>query len=139
MGRGVGHLAGGIVGLYRFLTEHGEAVEFELLYLPGRPRLEDLGTRRLTWRDLLVLVKHAPSTSAIARAVHGEIAAWDANAFLLATVIDVLQLANWQRSGKKRGPKPKPVKRPNKAQRIGASKAMDLDDLDKRLGYSPRT
>jgi hypothetical protein len=66
VGRGVAGVAGGIAGLRRFLREHGGAVERDL-FCAGRS-LDDLGTSRLTWRELLVFVEHAPTDSAIGRA-----------------------------------------------------------------------
>lgn len=141
MGCGVGCRPGGILGLLRLLTEHGEAVEYDLITLGLR--LDWLGTRRLSWRDLLVLVRQSPATSALTRAVVGpEVAAWNAGvvtADLLAVVVDALQIANWQRAGKKAGPRPKPLKRPSQQGKRIRGTAMSLDDLDARLGYSPRT
>jgi hypothetical protein len=55
----------------------------------------------------------------------------------LARVVDLLALANWQRSGKKRGRKPKPVPRPKQQTRIGST-PRPLDEMDALLGYSPR-
>lgn len=65
MGRGVQGVAGGIGGLHRLLTEHGGAVERDLLC--AGLRRDDLGTERLTWRDLLVFVRYSPPESALAR------------------------------------------------------------------------
>lgn len=44
--------------------------------------------------------------------LHGDAARWGVTEHLLATTIDVLAGANWQRSGGK-GPKPKPIPRPD--------------------------
>lgn len=44
--------------------------------------------------------------------LHGDAARWGIDTHLLATIVDVLAGANWQRGGGK-GPKPKPVKRPD--------------------------
>jgi len=43
--------------------------------------------------------------------MHGEAALWGTSEHLTADVVDLLQVANWQRTGKKRGA-PKPIKRP---------------------------
>lgn len=106
---------GGIAGLLEELDEHAEAIEYDLLTLGFR--LEDLGTPALSWRDLLVIMRHLPRTSAYARAKFGTDAAWGLTEHLLATAVDVLQTANWQRGGKKAGPKPKPVPRPGKTKK----------------------
>lgn len=105
----VGYRPGGILGLCRLLEEHGGAIRYDLLTV-GRT-LDDLGTRRLTWTDLLAVVQHAPPGSALSRSLHGEFALWSPNEYLLALVADLLQAANWQRGGGK-GTKPKPLARP---------------------------
>lgn len=56
-----------------------------------------------------MLVANLPGGSALWRAA-GVDAGWTEEAHLLATVVDVLQLANWQRGGK--GQKPNPLLRP---------------------------
>lgn len=78
----------------------------------------------LSWRDLLVIVRNSPRTSALAGAIHGEAATWGITDHLLAAAVDALLGANWQRTGKKGG-KPKPVKRPirdkaKRARRLGS-------------------
>lgn len=116
MAGGVGNHSGGIAGLCYLLTEHAEAIEFDLLVM-GR-RLDDLGTEALSWRDLLVVVRQAGPGSALARALNPEGAAWAsgaASADLLALVADLLAVSNWQRQGKKSAPRPKRVKRPGAA------------------------
>lgn len=130
MAGGVEHQPGGILGLCRLLTEHGEAVEYDLLALGYR--LDWLGTRRLSWRDLWVIVRMAPRSSALARSIHGARAVWTQETYLLADIFDVLAAANWQRAGK--GPKPKPFPRPRREDdktvtRYGSG-ALPIDELD---------
>lgn len=138
MAGGVEDQPGGIFGLCRLLGEHGEAVEYDLL-IAGY-RLDWLGSDRLDWRDLLVFVKHSPRTSALARTLLGEAAGWGVEAHLLATAVDALAAGNWQRSGKKGAPRPKPVPRPRaNTPLLVKGTPRSLDELDARLGYSPRT
>ena len=111
MARTLRYEAGGIARLAAFLTEHGEAVEFDLRRYWGA-RLVDI-----TWRELRVFLAHVPADSATARAVHGEAAAWGLAEHLLAAVVDVLQFANYQRAGGK-GRKPRPVKRPGDGRHV---------------------
>jgi hypothetical protein len=95
-------------------------------------RLDWLGTRRLSWRDLLVIVKQAPRESSLARAMHGEDALWGLTDHLVAAAVDELAVANWQRQGKKGAPRPKPLPRPgkqSKTQRIGAE-PLPIADLE---------
>lgn len=109
MACGVGRHRGGIAGLVRLLSEYGEAVEYDLITLGLR--LDDLGTRRLSWRDLLVIVSNAPQHSALVRAKVGERSEWTLPVRMLADIFDLLAGANWQRSGTK-GNRPKPYPRP---------------------------
>lgn len=125
------HQPGGILGLLRLLTEHEEAVEYDLITLGLR--MGDLGTRRLSWRDLWVIVRQSPRGSALARSIHGQRAAWTQETYLLADIFDVLAASNWQRGGGK-GPKPKPFPRPKRdgdktVQRFGSG-ALPIDQLD---------
>ena len=83
--------------------------------------MADLGTHRLTWRRLGLLIRHLPDGSATMRAFHGPLASWGVTEHLLAGVVDVLQGANWQRSGGK-GRKPKPLDRPKSASEIREKK-----------------
>ncbi|MFM8155508.1 MAG: hypothetical protein ACKOAF_05465 [Actinomycetes bacterium] len=77
-------------------------------------RLEWLGTPRLTWRDLYVIVRNCKRDSALARAVHGESVHWSNTDHLLASLLDLTAAANWQRGGGK-------GQRPNRIPRPGAS------------------
>lgn len=57
---------------------------------------------------------------------------------MLATVIDLLAGANWQRAGKKGAPRPKPVPRPGDVDRdtetFGRGRGMSIAELHERLG-----
>ena len=110
MGRGVEHRVGGILGLCRLLDEYGEAIEYDLLTL-GR-RLDDLGTPSLSWRDLYVITRHLPPTSALRRAAGEGEEPWTTADYLLALAVDALNGANWQRAGKSSAPRPRPIPRP---------------------------
>lgn len=62
----------------------------------------------------MALLEHLPPESATAARLGGELPGrqWSRTDHLLATVVDVLQVGNWQRQGKKGAPRPAPVKRP---------------------------
>lgn len=82
---------GGIAGLRRFLTEYGEAVEWDMArYWPGRSLLE-LYRSEMSWRELRVFLKFLPPESATARAMRGstpEEDAWTLDRQLLASVVE---------------------------------------------------
>jgi hypothetical protein len=67
---------------------------------------------------VLWLIEHMPPDSALAAAAQGgpQFRGWRHDTYLLAAVVDVLQAANYQRSGGK-GTKPDPVKRPGQKKR----------------------
>jgi hypothetical protein len=71
----------------------------------------ELGTPRLTWRRLGVLIRHMPPGSALHRAMDPEGVDWDVNSHLLAAIVDAEHLSLWQR-GDGKGQRPKPVRRP---------------------------
>lgn len=57
------------------------------------------------------MVREADKSSAVTRYLYPESHGWGESEELLASILDVLQGANWQRSGG-RGARPTPVKRP---------------------------
>lgn len=63
-------------------------------------------------------MEHIPPDSALGAAVQGgpQFRGWRIDTYLLAAAVDVLQAANYQRSGGK-GSRPKPVTRPGRKQR----------------------
>lgn len=105
-----GHLLGGRASLLRLLSDHGEAVEADLARF-YHLRLADLTCGLLTWRRLGVLVRHLPTDGALARALHGEAVRWSTADHLMATTVDLLASANWQRGGGK-GKRPRRLPRP---------------------------
>lgn len=64
-------LSGGIAGLRGLIDDHSEAVERDLIGLGLRLRW--LGTERLTWRDLLVIVRTSGPGSEIFHAMHDDL------------------------------------------------------------------
>ncbi|MEV5770079.1 hypothetical protein AB0L49_02245 [Streptomyces antimycoticus] len=109
--------AGGILGLVRLLSEHGEAVEADLREHYGA-RLSDLFRGGLTWRELGVLVRQLPSRSRTRLATGDADGVWGLQEHLQALTIDELRVANWQRANEgvaksKQSKPPKPVDRPS--------------------------
>ncbi len=135
----LGRDGGGIARLLTLLDEHPEAVEYDLIALGLR--LDWLGTPRLSWRDLLVIVRQSPRESALARATHGSDALWGLTDHLLAEVVDELAVANWQRQGKAHARRPKPIPRPGKksqVQRVG-SDPLPIAELDAWIAAAEST
>lgn len=122
-----GRPAGGIAGLCRLLSEHGEAIESDLqryygtdirdIYRPGSG---------LTWRRVRALIAHLPADSALARSMAGEDSGWTLETHLLAAVHDRLAEANWQRGNagsKSPTRRPTPIPRPGlRPERIGGTR-----------------
>lgn len=104
-------------------------------------RRDWLGTRRLSWRDLLVLVKQAPRGSALSRAVHGESDLWDLHGHLLGVIADLLASANWQRAGDNNAKRPTPIPRPGAkpivdGETMARGKPVTTERMDALLGWT---
>lgn len=109
----VAGVPGGISGLREFLKEHKGAINYDL-QKTGRT-VWDVG-RTLGWADFKDFVEWLPPT--------GESALWRARKpqswwvtpeiKFLTTAIHVLELANWQRGGGRKGGgvKPQPIRLP---------------------------
>ena len=115
---------GGIFGLCGLIEDHAEAVEYDLIRLGLR--LRDVGTAAFTWRDLWAIVSSSPRDSALKRSVRGH--DWGQIDYLLASVVDALAGANWQRGGGK-GARPKPLTRPKPPKAENASDGLEVDDF----------
>lgn len=95
-------------------------------------RLADIGSRLLTWRDLLVIVRNLPPTSSLSRAINGEAADWGVTEHLLALIADHLAGANWQRGGGQ-GMQPRPVRRPGadtESRTFGSGDAIPMSQFN---------
>lgn len=75
----------------------------------------DLGTPRLSWRRLGVLVRQLPREAGLPQAVHGDSVAWGTVEHLLATLCDLTIQGNWnfvQSKSRKELPPAKLLRRP---------------------------
>lgn len=81
------------------------------------------------------MAAHLPRDSAVMLAVapQREVELWDASAYLLAHIADLLAAGNWQRGGG-RGSRPRPLTRPSAEGDIEPVTAADIDDF--RTWYS---
>ncbi|ORL15412.1 DUF5361 domain-containing protein [Prescottella equi] len=104
-------------------------------------RLDWLGSDRLTWRDLLVIVGELGNdpNSALVRAANPD-HLWDLHAYIAADIADSLRLLVWfkTKDGQHGRNRPKPFPRPGfevpeDEQVIG--EATDIDELDSLLGW----
>lgn len=97
--------------------------------------MRDLGTDRLTYRDLLVFVRQLPATSALYRAIHPDEWQWASlQNHLLAATVDALNVANWQLGERRRSDYPEPISRPGvepgKTTYGGRDDALTRDEFD---------
>jgi len=125
---------GGILGLSDIVGRHGEALRADLL--KAGLHLDDIGTPRLGWHELLAFVKDARTGSALAISMAGQKARWTDADYLLAAATDALNGANWQRSGGRFG-QPKKIPRPGdtsrgETQHIGSG-AVTVEEFDEWL------
>lgn len=116
MGRYGGRHDGGILDLIRLVEEEDAQSEFEYDLIQAGVRLRWVGdgTDRLSWRDLLVLVRHMDGTAALAQKLSEGDSQWDFKTHLLASVVDGVHAMIWQNGGGK-GQRPKPLPRPGQA------------------------
>ena len=122
---------GGIAGLLSLLDEHQEAIEFDLI--ERGLRLDQVGSDTFSWRDLLVIVRQLPASSALARAKEPDID-WQLQPQLMAQVVDELRELQWLvvtalSGGKGKVKRPDPLPRPGVGpqQGIGANEGFDSD------------
>ena len=102
---------GGIRGLRQLIAEYPEAIEYDLI--THGLSLDDLGSERLSWRDLKVIVtRMPPNRSALQQELGPQDAAWTLTNHLLAEVVDSLRLLLWAktRDGHKNRNRPKPIR-----------------------------
>ena len=142
MERRIGRDAGGILGLLELHSEHGEAIEHDLIALGLRWR--QAGTARLSWRDVWVVVQGAQPGSAVFRARSAGGAGWSQSDYINADLIDatnrVAYYVHATRS-KTRVKPPKPYPRPGKTRgettKYG-TEPMSLPDMIRWLGWEDR-
>ena len=127
------------MSLGRLLAEHGEAIEADLLRFYHLD-IADVGTERLSWRRLRVLLRHLPRESAFVRDRAGEAARGGETEQLLALLADTLAAINRnlvQPHSRTLLPKAQRLPRPGVTDRGDGrrwgSSAMPLDVMRKRL------
>jgi hypothetical protein len=91
------------------VEDHAGAINYDLMKLGLR--LRQLGTEALTWGDLHDVVRYGNADTALALERFGPTVLWSITDHLLATAVDALHSANWQRGGGK-GTRPQPIPRP---------------------------
>lgn len=129
---------GGIIGLAKIVSEHREAIEYDLLTRTGY-QLTDIGGA-LRWESLNAFLKQSGPGTALMQELHPEFAGWGtqekANA-ILADIYDLLANINYNLiaigGGKPKKPKPypRPIKKePENVRHIGRG-ALPTDELRK--------
>lgn len=139
-GAGAGN-PGGILGLLQFLTEHRQALEFDLIKLGLRAR--DIGEPWLTWEDFRTIVRQLQQErgSALALELNGqELVDWTLTNHLLATVFDSTNLVNWHLrwlGGENVGDPPEPLPRPGiKSKTVQwTGNPVTIEEMDRKLGW----
>lgn len=136
MAGSVGGGPGGILGLAQLINEHATALEADLIGLGLRLRW--LGTERLTWRDLWVIVQTARPDSALAADLYpsAQVSLTDR---LLLLVEHRLRLLSWQWSDGKGAP-PEMISLPGDTTPVsgGSSwrpEAVSVDEMNEFLGW----
>lgn len=124
-----------MIALVELVDEHPTECEYEVMVRLGR-RIVDLHSGVLSWRDLLVVLRHAPEDSPLRRAKVecGHSPAEHLSLFLLHST----QVGNWQRAhGKKRDYPKLPVclDQSVSTEKIGSA-PMPLEEAAGWLGWA---
>ena len=101
-------------------------------------RLDDLGTRGLSWRDLWVVVRQSPRGSALDRELNPDEWQWGLAEHLHAVIYDALRVGIWQRGEAKKADFPDPTPRPGvkpRGNRIGGE-GLPMHEMAKALGWA---
>lgn len=97
--------------------------------------MADLG-ERVSWRGVIMFARHAGPGQSLYHVTNGPDSAWTLEAQIMALVVDVLNVANYQRGGGK-GQRPKPLQRPgvrkDETQKFGGE-AIDAASFDEMWG-----
>lgn len=137
MGEGLERRHGKIRTCVELIDAHPEACGYACLRV-GR-HLADLGTERLTWDDLWVILNAEINTdgSPLDRAVRPDDWVWTPPMMLLAAIFDTLQVANWQRGGGDDADRPEPLQRPGLADddtaRVVEGEETTVEEMDEWL------
>jgi len=127
---------GGIVSLAKFVVEHREALDADLLKTGYEA--EDIGCA-LSWGALGAFIKHLPPDSAVVREAHPEESAWATTVktnSILADIYDMLSAINTNlaaigsgKPAKRIKPYPRPGHKDEDTQHIGT--AVPVAELNK--------
>lgn len=85
---------------------------------------------RLSLRRVQTLVSYLPADSATAVALHGDDVAMSYSDHVLTAIFDTLALANWQRGGDNKAPKPKSLSKGAAAEPSGTTFGTGRYDVD---------
>lgn len=119
MERGVLDFSGGIAGLAAVISDHGGALNYDLMTLAGTSLSRCPG--EFTWADIRDFVKFLPASSALVSEMEPELAGWQGNQkvpMLLAHIADQLAVLTYAyelshtKKGAKKPPAPEPIPRP---------------------------
>lgn len=94
----------------------------------------------MTWRDLKVLIRHAPADSALARSLYSEEHQWQLTQYLLADMADSLRWLVWSKTAAAQDgrDRPEPIPRPGlkpAVERIGTAAGIEVMDAFLSWGH----
>ena len=87
-----------------------------------------------------MIVRQSPPDSALRRSVAGPDHIWGLPEHLMAGILDVLSVANWQRGGDENAKKPERIPRPGvtkqvEGETLARGKAVSIEEMNARLGW----
>ncbi|MCF0128637.1 MAG: hypothetical protein HUJ70_08695 [Pseudobutyrivibrio sp.] len=136
MAGGIWHRFGGILSLAEFISEHQEAIEYDLLTLANH-EVDDIG-RTLSWSAVNSFIQNITPESALFKEMNPEYAQW-ANTYktnvILADIFDLLSQINvnliaiGSRKPAQQPPRyPRPNQKDDSVQQVG-SDALPAEEL----------
>lgn len=132
-----------MIGLVGLLGTYGDAIEADFQQFYGLWLWAELGSGRMPWTRAQRLVSGLPDDSRFVRSVAGkapsrrgspDITDWPRQERLLASIIDELAIANWQRSnGKGKRPELLTARKAQPKRLHVARQPADPDAMKRRL------
>jgi hypothetical protein len=105
-------------------------IEADLLRWYRLDLQRDLGTPRLTWRRLRVLLGQLPRESGLVQRTGGDVVRWGSQEHLLASVVDELRILDWHYvSSHSRGRVPAPPLIPRPGVKAAAELVMSVAEF----------
>lgn len=103
--------------------------------------LRDLGTKRLSWRTLKIILRYLPPESAFNRERQGPEPVYSVQDYLLVGILNGIRALTWVTAGNDDNPRPSPLLLPGMVdpEEPLTFGSYSIEEMDERLAqYGPR-